>query len=83
MINPEIEVYGKMTCGYCMRAKNLLSSKELAYTYKDVERNPEYLDEMRHKTDARTLPQIFWDDRYIGGYDDLSKYLKEKDLNKD
>jgi glutaredoxin 3 len=69
----KVEIYTKMYCGYCHRAKRLLESKGVKFTEYDVTMDAGRRDEMRsRKPDARTVPQIFVDDQAIGGSDDLA-----------
>jgi len=71
------KIYSKDNCSYCVAAKNLLDSKNIPYTEyklgKDV--TTEYLLEI--VPGARSVPQIFLDETYIGGYDKLVSFLKE------
>ena len=78
----KVKIYTKMFCGYCHRAKRLLDSKGVAYTEYDVTMDAGLRDEMRsRKPDARTVPQIFVDDRAIGGSDDLAALDREGKLD--
>jgi len=69
---PKIEMYTKMLCPFCVRAKSLLKSKGA-----EVIDIPAWLDagkraEMRERSGGRnTFPQIFIDGQHIGGCDDL------------
>ena len=66
------EVYGTTTCGYCRRAKSLLKAKGIAYREFIV--GEDISDEELTKKigkPALTVPQIFLDGEYIGGYTDL------------
>ena len=69
----KVEIYTKMFCGYCFRAKRLLDSKGVDYSEYDITMDSVKRDEMRaRKPDATTVPQIFIDDVAIGGSDDLA-----------
>ncbi|WP_305096122.1 glutaredoxin 3 [Croceibacterium aestuarii] len=69
----KVEIYTKMFCGYCSRAKRLLDSKGVDYLEYDITMGGEKAAEMRsRKPDARTVPQVFIDDVAIGGSDDLA-----------
>jgi glutaredoxin 3 len=73
MSSPKVEIYTKALCGFCHRAKHLLSSKGIEFTEYDISMGGEKRDEMlARKPDARTVPQIFIDDVAIGGSDDLA-----------
>jgi glutaredoxin 3 len=69
----KVEIYTKMFCGYCYRAKRLLDSKGVNYVEYDITMDGVKRDEMRSRAPgARTVPQIFIDDMAIGGSDDLA-----------
>lgn len=69
---PKIEVYSGPSCPYCVRAKNLLNRKGAVFTEYDVKADAEKMQEMLARSQgARTIPQIFINDRHIGGCDDL------------
>lgn len=67
-----VEIYTTPLCGFCSRAKRLLDTKGVAYTEIDLYQQPERRDEMLNRSHGRrTVPQIFIDNRHIGGCDDL------------
>jgi len=69
---PKVEIYTKLHCGYCYRAKRLLDSKGVEYTEFDITLGGKKRQEMlERKPDALTVPQIFIGDRAIGGSDEL------------
>ena len=80
--NQKVEIYTKMFCGFCARAKQLLDAKDVKYTEYDITMGGEKRAEMlERKPDARTVPQIFIDDRAIGGCDDLMALEQEGKLD--
>jgi glutaredoxin len=67
-----ITIYGHQACSYCIRSKKLAERYNLTYEWKDTDEQA-FLNEMKIKVpDAKTVPQIFWHDRYIGGYEDFA-----------
>jgi len=67
-----ILMYTSAVCPYCMNAERLLNSKGVSQINKvRVDLQPEKRSEMMERTGRRTVPQIFIDDRHIGGFDDL------------
>jgi GrxC family glutaredoxin len=79
---PKIEIYTKDYCPYCTAAKELLKSKGVTYEEKDVIENLNFLDEMLARSEGRkTVPQIFINDKLIGGFDDLSALNKAGKLD--
>ena len=70
-----IAIYTKNNCPYCIRAKDLLNKRKLKYKEINISENPELLEEMLEKSQGmKTMPQIFIDEKHIGGCDDLYKY---------
>lgn len=67
----EITIYTTAYCPYCIRAKQLLERKGAAYREIDVGRDPGLRAEMQHRSQQRTVPQIWIGTRHIGGCDDL------------
>lgn len=66
-----IIVYTTRSCPYCLRAKALLDRKGVAYQEIQVDLDPEQRDKMIKLSGRRTVPQIFIDDKSVGGFDDL------------
>ena len=68
----KVEIYTKVFCGYCARAKRLLDTKGVAYEEYDISLGGPKRAEMLQRANGRsTVPQIFIDDRPIGGSDAL------------
>jgi glutaredoxin 3 len=67
-----VEIYTKAFCPYCVRAKRLLDSKGVSYDEYDITMGGPKRQEMIGRANGRTtVPQVFIDDRHIGGSDDL------------
>ena len=68
-----IEIYTTPLCGYCHAAKRLLAQKGVSYAETDVGRDSSKKAAMIQRANGgRTVPQIFINDKHIGGYDDLN-----------
>lgn len=68
----DVVIYGNNTCGFCGAARMLLTKKGVRYTDLLVNNSPELRREMQDKSGKTSVPQIFIDDRHIGGYEDLT-----------
>ena len=69
---PNITIYATAVCPYCVNAERLLLGKGVTKINKSrIDLHPEKRDEMMQRTGRRTVPQIYIDDRHIGGFDDL------------
>jgi glutaredoxin 3 len=67
-----VEIYTKTFCGFCWRAKHLLDGKGIEYREISVDFGGEVKDQMIARANGRTtVPQIFIDDRHIGGCSEL------------
>lgn len=74
-------VYGKPNCVYCDRAKRLLNGLNIDFDYKDVSL-PGFREELLELVpSAKTVPQIWLHDSYIGGYDALVTFLETAKKN--
>ncbi len=76
----KVTIYTTKTCPYCKMAKELLQQKGIDYEERMVEFGSDELLELVNKTHHRTVPQIFFGEEFIGGYDDLQKYLTTKEF---
>ena len=77
-----VEIYTSPFCGYCHRAKALLSKKGVAFNEIDVLSTPGARQEMERRSGgARTVPQVFIDGRPIGGSDQLSALDRAGELD--
>lgn len=82
MSTVKVEMYTKAFCGFCTRAKRLLDQKGVDFIEHDITLGGEKRDEMMaRKPDAMTVPQIFIDDKAIGGSDDLAALEREGKLD--
>ncbi|MGO8955582.1 MAG: glutaredoxin 3 [Rhodomicrobium sp.] len=68
---PRVEIYTTPTCPYCVRAKNLLKHRGIAFEEIDVSRSASLRQAMIERSGGYTVPQIFIGGRPIGGCDDL------------
>ena len=67
-----VEIYVKTTCPYCIRATRLLERKGVVYESYVLDYGGPKREEMIQRAHGRTtVPQIFIDDRHVGGCDDL------------
>ena len=67
----KVTVWTKDYCPYCTKAKALLDSLNVQYEEVDISKSPERIAEVQEKSGYMTVPQIFVDDKYLGGCDDI------------
>jgi glutaredoxin 3 len=68
----DVVVYSTNSCGYCVRAKALLSKLGIKYEEVDVSSDSDKRAWLVETTGRRTVPQIFIKGKAIGGFDDLA-----------
>lgn len=71
----QVLIFSISTCPFCRRAKKLLSDLQVPYVDVNLEKYPERRYEMEDRTGRRTVPQIFFNNKHVGGYDDLKKLV--------
>ena len=77
----KITIYTGPFCNYCDAAKRLLDRNKASYKEIDISKVDGAMDEMINKANGkRTIPQIFFDDQHIGGYDEVRALEKEDKL---
>ena len=76
-----ITMYTGPMCNFCEAAKRLFSRNNLKYQEIDISMKDGLRDEMIKKANGkRTIPQIFFDDLLVGGYQELRELEKKGDL---
>ncbi len=76
-----VTIYTGPFCNYCDAAKRLLLRNNIKYKEIDIAKVDGAMDEMITKANGkRTIPQIFFDDQHIGGYDEARALEKDNKL---
>jgi Glutaredoxin, GrxC family len=76
-----IIMYTGPMCNFCEAAKRLFSRNNIKYKEIDISTKDGLRDEMIKKSNGkRTIPQIFFDDKHIGGYVELRELEKNNQL---
>ena len=77
----KVEIYTWQYCPFCIRAKSLLKKKNVNFTEYKIDGDEDARTLMIERADGRrTLPQIFIDNKGIGGCDDLYALENENKL---
>jgi glutaredoxin 3 len=76
-----VTIYTGPLCNFCEAAKRLLARNNAEYKEINIATTDGAMDEMIKKANGRrTVPQIFFDEQHIGGYDDIRALEKENKL---
>ncbi|MGK0359440.1 MAG: glutaredoxin 3 [Bradymonadia bacterium] len=76
-----VQVYTTRICAYCGAAKRLLKKKGVEFEEVDVSHDAEKRQWMVQTSGQRTVPQIYINDKSIGGYSELSALEKSGQLD--
>ncbi len=77
-----IEIYTWSTCPFCRKAKLLLDNKGVEYTEYDITGDEDARAKMVERTGGpKSVPQIFIDNRHIGGCDDIHALDEKGELD--
>jgi glutaredoxin 3 len=68
----DVFIYTTPWCPYCHRAKALLTRKNAQFTEIDVESRPDLRRWLSEVSGQRTVPQVFINNRPVGGFSDIS-----------
>ncbi len=66
-----VKIYTWTMCPFCVRAKQLLNRKGIVYQEFVIDGDSEALRLLKQKTGSGSVPQIFVDDVFVGGCDDI------------
>lgn len=78
----KIKIYGSEHCSYCTAARMLLKKKGVSYEDVLITRNSDWREELERLTGRRKVPQVFIDDRPIGGFDELYTLEQNGELDR-
>ncbi|HLT30512.1 MAG TPA: glutaredoxin 3 [Myxococcaceae bacterium] len=77
-----VRIYTTTSCGFCVRAKELMKRKNIAFEEIDVTHDPEERQRLVAASGGqRTVPQIFIGETHVGGYTDLAQLDREGKLD--
>lgn len=81
-VKATVEIYTWQTCPFCIRAKLLLWWKGVAFTEYKIDGDEAARAKMAERSDGRrSVPQIFINQRHIGGCDDLYQLDSQRQLD--
>lgn len=77
-----VKIYSTATCPICDKAKSLLTKWKIPYEEARVDQNRDALKEMLEiSNNARTVPQIAIDQKWIGGFSELTELHMDGELD--
>src|SRR5262245_19072041 len=78
----KVVMYSTSWCGFCERARGLFKRKGVAFDEVKLDETPAEREVMMRRSGGRrTVPQIFIDERHVGGYDELAALERTGELD--
>jgi len=69
-------IYGTSSCVFCEKAKRLAEQYSLDYQYITVDDKQTQQDFKQRFPGAKTVPQIIWNNRHVGGYTEFAQEIE-------
>jgi len=67
----KVVIYSTRFCAYCVRAKTFFTERSVPFEEVDLTDSPAELESLKRRTGHASVPQIFVDNVFVGGYSDL------------
>lgn len=77
----QVTIYGRTSCGFCMRAKGLCESRNIPFTWVDMMAEGLSKSDVAEKIGrpVHTVPQILVGNEYVGGCDEFIAYVRSRE----
>lgn len=79
--NRQIVMYESNWCGYCRAARRLLAAKGWEYESRIVDGDAALRQEMQQRSGRTSVPQIFFAEHHVGGFDDMAELQDDGELD--
>ena len=76
----KIKIYSTDSCPYCIKAKSYFTNQGLDYGEINLTNKFQEIDEIKKRTGHRTVPLIFVNDNFVGGYTDMMSKIESGEL---
>ncbi len=76
----KIKIYSTKSCPYCVRAKSYFADNGLDFDEIDLTNKFSEIDKIKEQTGHRTVPLIFVNDQFVGGYTDMISKIESGEL---
>lgn len=77
----KVVIYSKTYCPFCVRAKKLLENKGVSFEEIMVDSDPQLFADLKQKSGMMTVPQIFINEKLVGGYTELADLESKGELD--
>ncbi len=78
----KVVIYTQMKCPFCTNAKELLDKRDIPYAEIDITWDKDMYNKLYEETGQSTVPYIFINGKFIGGFQELANLESHKELEK-
>lgn len=76
----QIKIYSTKTCPYCVKAKSYFTQNGFNFEEIDLTNKFDEIEEIKNRTGHRTVPLIYVNEQFIGGYTDMIAKIESGEL---
>lgn len=76
----KIKIYSTNSCPYCVRAKSYFENNGLEFDEIDLTNKFDEIERIKKQTGHQTVPLIYVNDQFIGGYSDMMSKIETGEL---
>jgi glutaredoxin 3 len=77
----QVKILTSPSCSYCYAAKDLLQREGITYQEVEAFKDSEQAQQLLTQSGQRTFPQVFINEKSIGGFTELSKLIRDEEFN--
>ena len=77
----QVKILTSPTCSYCHAAKDLLKQQGVSYQEVDISSDSKEVQRLLSQSGQRTVPQIYINEKSIGGFAELSKLISSREFD--
>jgi len=76
----KITILGHPMCGFCHAARDLATAKKFDFEWIDISQNPEKFEKAKAETGHPTVPIIFVDGVFVGGFTEFEQKVENGEI---
>ena len=76
----KVKLYVKDYCPYCQSVMSYLAKNQISFEKIELSDKPDIYEALKKETGHYTVPQVFINDKFIGGADDFNKFVIHNQL---
>ncbi len=75
-----VKIFKKNFCPHCTEVRNVLTERNINFQETDLSDDEELFEKLKKATLQQTFPYVFVDDNFVGGAEELKRYLLLREI---